>query len=133
MLHKEVVHRMAASPGGKIYGRLSVMLQARCAVKALFDIPPGAFFPPPKVDSTFVRLAPYSEPPVEIDDYGIFQHVVTQAFAQRRKTLRNSLRNVLTEQAIADCDIDPSLRAERLSVQEFARLANEACRVGKLG
>jgi 16S rRNA (adenine1518-N6/adenine1519-N6)-dimethyltransferase len=133
MLQKEVVDRMAASPGGKIYGRLSVMLQARCEVKALFDIPPGAFFPPPKVESTFVRLVPYESPPVEIDDYGIFQHVVTQAFSQRRKTLRNSLRNVLTEKAIADCGIDPGLRAERLSVEEFAKLANEACRIGKLG
>ncbi len=132
MLQKEVVDRMAASPGGKIYGRLSVMLQARCEVTPLFDIPPGAFFPPPKVVSSFVRLVPYAEPPVEIDDYRIFQHLVTQAFAQRRKTLRNSLRDVLTAQAIEEVGIDPGLRAERLSVEEFARLANAACKIGRL-
>jgi 16S rRNA (adenine1518-N6/adenine1519-N6)-dimethyltransferase len=130
MLQKEVVQRMAASPGGKTYGRLSVMLQALCRVTPLFEIPPGAFFPPPKVDSAFVRLVPFDEPPVQIDDPQLFQQVVTQAFAQRRKTLRNSLGKLLSAEAIEGAGIDPGLRAERLSVEEFARLANVACKTG---
>lgn len=130
MLQKEVVQRMAASPGGKTYGRLSVMLQAQCRVTPLFEIPPGAFHPPPKVDSAFVRLVPFDEPPVQIDDYGMFQQVVTQAFAQRRKTLRNSLGKLLTAEAIEAAGIDPGLRAERLDVEAFARLANMACTMG---
>ena len=130
MLQKEVVQRMAASPGGKTYGRLSVMLQAQCKVTKLFEIPPGAFNPPPKVDSAFVRLVPFDEPPVQIDDMGLFQQVVTQAFAQRRKTLRNSLGKLLSAEAIESAGIDPGLRAERLDVEAFARLANVACKMG---
>ncbi|VAX10223.1 SSU rRNA (adenine(1518)-N(6)/adenine(1519)-N(6))-dimethyltransferase [hydrothermal vent metagenome] len=124
MLQKEVVKRMAAEPGSKAYGRLSVMLQAKCMVIPLFDIGPGAFKPAPKVDSAFVRLQPHQKPPVQIDDYDIFTQVVTQAFAQRRKTLRNSLRELIDADSMQALGIDPTLRAERLSLDQFALLAN---------
>ncbi|OGT88104.1 MAG: 16S rRNA (adenine(1518)-N(6)/adenine(1519)-N(6))-dimethyltransferase [Gammaproteobacteria bacterium RIFOXYA12_FULL_61_12] len=124
MLQREVVERMAADPGGKDYGRLSVMLQAWCRVTHLFDIGPGAFNPPPKVHSAFVRLTPYPEPPHPIQDRNRFAQVVTAAFGQRRKTLRNALKGVLSAEQIESCGIDPGARAETLSVGDFARLAN---------
>jgi 16S rRNA (adenine1518-N6/adenine1519-N6)-dimethyltransferase len=126
MLQKEVVERMAAGPGSKIYGRLSVMLQALCKVEPLFDIGPGAFTPAPKVDSAFVRLIPFSSPPLKIEDQALFSQVVTQAFGQRRKTLRNSLRELISDEIFAAAEIDPALRAERLSLAEFVKLSNLA-------
>ncbi|MGD8914187.1 MAG: 16S rRNA (adenine(1518)-N(6)/adenine(1519)-N(6))-dimethyltransferase RsmA [Candidatus Thiodiazotropha sp.] len=126
MLQKEVVDRMAAQPGGKTYGRLSVMLQARAEVTSLFNIGPGAFNPPPKVESAFVRLLPLTPLPYQIDDWGLFSRLVNQAFSQRRKTLRNSLRKIVTADTIAAAGIDPGHRAEQLSVAEFANLANLA-------
>ncbi|WP_428610320.1 16S rRNA (adenine(1518)-N(6)/adenine(1519)-N(6))-dimethyltransferase RsmA [Sedimenticola sp.] len=128
MLQKEVVERMAAGPGSKTYGRLSVMMQAWCQVESLFEIGPGAFKPAPKVDSAIVRLIPYSEPPCRIDDATYFAQLVTSAFAQRRKTLRNSLGKLMDAELIGAAGIDPSLRAERLSLADFARLANLACK-----
>ena len=125
MLQKEVVERMAAAPGGRDYGRLSVMLQARCEVTPLFTIGPGAFQPPPKVDSAVVRLVPCAAP-LAIDDDAAFAHVVAAAFAQRRKTLRNGLRGLLTGEAIAALGIDPGTRAEQLPLEDFVRLANAA-------
>ncbi len=126
MLQKEVVERMAASPGTRQYGRLSVMLQYRCEVIPLFNINPGAFSPPPKVDSAFVRLLPYPRPPVQINDETVFEQLVRQAFAQRRKTLRNALRGMLEAEEISALGIDPVARAETLTVSEFAALANRA-------
>ncbi len=126
MLQKEVVARMAAEPGGKDYGRLSVMLQARCEVTPLFDIGPGAFRPAPKVESAFVRLLPHRKPPVRIDDPALFARLVTQAFAQRRKTLRNNLRELISPEAMLQLGIDPTRRAETLGLAEFAALANAA-------
>ncbi len=128
MLQKEVVERMAASPGSGAYGRLSVMLQYRCKVDMLFTIGPGAFNPPPKVDSAFVRLQPYPAPPVAVDDEQMFASVVRQAFAQRRKTLRNTLRELLDVNGISAAGVDPGARAETLSLNEFAALANRAAR-----
>jgi 16S rRNA (adenine1518-N6/adenine1519-N6)-dimethyltransferase len=128
MLQKEVVERMAARPGGKSYGRLSVMLQARCAVTRLFDVGPGAFRPPPKVDSSVVRLTPLVHPP-EIGDPGAFARVVAAAFSQRRKTLRNSLKGLLAEAEIAALGIDPSVRPEQLPLGDFVALARAACKV----
>ncbi len=124
MLQKEVVDRMAAEAGSKAYGRLSVMLQLKCDVMPLFDIGPGAFKPAPKVSSAFVRLQPHPKPVVQIDDYAVFSQVVTQAFAQRRKTLRNSLRELIDADAMQALGIDPVIRAERLTLDEFAALAN---------
>lgn len=124
MLQKEVVDRMAARPGGKTYGKLSVMLQAKCEITHLFDIGPGAFRPAPKVDSAFVQLRPYPEPPVQIQDHALFKQLVTLAFAQRRKTLRNSLREIIDADSMQSLGIDPGLRAERLELEEFAALAD---------
>jgi 16S rRNA (adenine1518-N6/adenine1519-N6)-dimethyltransferase len=124
MLQKEVVERLAATPGGKDYGRLSIMVQYYCRVEKLFSVPPGAFFPPPKVHSAVVRLTPYEIPPVTVSDISLLSKVVTQAFSQRRKTLRNTLKKLLDGEAIARLDIDPSRRPETLSLEEYARLTN---------
>ena len=95
MLQKEVVDRIAATPGGKTWGRLSVMVRYRCAVTPLFDVPPEAFRPAPRITSSVVRLVPHDEPPVSIPDSAQFDRIVATAFAQRRKTLRNSLRGLI--------------------------------------
>jgi 16S rRNA (adenine1518-N6/adenine1519-N6)-dimethyltransferase len=124
MLQKEVVERMAASPGSRQYGRLSIMLQYRCRVTPLFTIGPEAFDPPPKVDSAFVRLEPFEQPQVQVTDEVLFEKLVKQAFSQRRKTLRNTLRDMLDAGAMTALGIDPSARAETLAIQDFATLAN---------
>ncbi|MEO5341824.1 MAG: 16S rRNA (adenine(1518)-N(6)/adenine(1519)-N(6))-dimethyltransferase RsmA [Gammaproteobacteria bacterium SHHR-1] len=128
MLQKEVVQRMAAEPGGKDYGRLTVMLQARCRVSHLFDIGPAAFTPAPKVDSSLVRLAPYAQPPYPIADFGAFARLVSAAFSQRRKTLRNCLKGLLDEAQIRAAGVDPSARAETLDIGQFAQLAQLSAR-----
>jgi len=130
MLQKEVVERMAAGPGSGQYGRLSVMLQYRCRVSPLFSIGPDAFTPPPKVESAFVRLEPFAQPPVNVTDEAVFATVVRQAFAQRRKTLRNALRGLLDAEEISAAGIDPGLRAETLGLEAFAALADQAARQG---
>ncbi|MCK5639690.1 MAG: 16S rRNA (adenine(1518)-N(6)/adenine(1519)-N(6))-dimethyltransferase RsmA [Gammaproteobacteria bacterium] len=124
MLQNEVVNRLAAKPGGKEYGRLSVMVQFHCKVDKLFIVPPGAFNPPPKVNSAVVRLVPYLQAPVEVNDSDTFSLVVMKAFGQRRKTLRNNLKGLLNADLIQDCGIDPIRRGETLSLDEFAALAN---------
>lgn len=128
MLQREVVERMAATPGSGQYGRLSVMLQYRCRVFPLFDIGPGAFTPAPQVESSFVRLQPYARPPVEIHDAAVFTRLVQQAFGQRRKTLRNTLRGLLDADEIRQEGVDPAARAETLDLNAFAALANRAAR-----
>lgn len=124
MLQKEVVDRMAAAPGSKVYGRLSVMLQAWCEVTALFVVPPGAFRPPPKVDSAVVRLVPRDPATVGIDDPKHFADVVKAAFGQRRKTLRNALNGIVDEAGFAAAGVRSDLRAEQLDVADFIALAN---------
>jgi 16S rRNA (adenine1518-N6/adenine1519-N6)-dimethyltransferase len=124
MLQKEVVERLRAAPGGKDYGRLSVMIQYRCAVEKLFDVAPGAFTPPPKVDSAVVRLVPHAKSPVAVDDPTRFALLVRAAFASRRKTLRNNMRGLLTAEDLLAVGIDPVRRAETLSLAEFAALSN---------
>ncbi|KFN49293.1 16S rRNA (adenine(1518)-N(6)/adenine(1519)-N(6))-dimethyltransferase RsmA [Arenimonas composti] len=124
MLQKEVVDRMAAGPGSKVYGRLGVMLQAYCRVEALFDVPPGAFRPPPKVDSAVVRLVPKAADSVGIADHALFARVVRDAFGQRRKTIRNALQQVCDAAAITAAGLRPEARAEQLEVAEFVQLAN---------
>ena len=126
MLQKEVVERMAAGPGSKQYGRLSVMLQYRCRVSALFGIGAESFTPPPRVESAFVRLEPYDQLPVSVDSESVFTTLVRLAFSQRRKTLRNALRDLLDAEEIMKLGIDPSLRAEMLALKDFAALANLA-------
>ena len=124
MLQKEVVDRMAAAPGSKVYGRLSVMLQAWCEVTALFVVPPGAFRPPPKVDSAVVRLVPRDPATVGIHDPKHFADVVKAAFGQRRKTLRNALNGIVDEAGFAAAGVRNDLRAEQLDVADFIALAN---------
>jgi 16S rRNA (adenine1518-N6/adenine1519-N6)-dimethyltransferase len=123
MLQKEVVDRMAAEPGSDDYGRLTVMLSPWVKVQSLFDIGPQAFRPPPKVMSSVVRLIPHLAPPFAITDHVKFAQLVSAAFSQRRKTLRNALKNLLTADDITACGIDPVLRAEVLPPEAFARLA----------
>lgn len=123
MLQKEVVDRICAEPGSKKYGRLSVMMQYFCETEWLFDVPPESFEPAPKVMSAIVRLMPHAQPPVAVGDFQHFSQLVTHAFSQRRKTIRNSLKNFITEQAITALGIDANLRAESLSLAEFALLS----------
>jgi 16S rRNA (adenine1518-N6/adenine1519-N6)-dimethyltransferase len=125
MLQKEVVDRMAASPGGSDYGRLSVMIQYHCQVQPLFRIGPGAFNPAPKVDSAFVRLTPWTTLPVTVDDYEQFKNLVRQAFSQRRKMLRNTLKTLLDENAIRAAGVDPGIRPENVTLEQYAALAEK--------
>jgi 16S rRNA (adenine1518-N6/adenine1519-N6)-dimethyltransferase len=123
MLQKEVVERMCAAAGDEAYGRLTVALAARCEVAHLFDVGPGAFNPPPKIDSAVVRLRPRA-PDFVIDDLARFDRLVAQAFSQRRKTLSNALKGLCDAGQIRAAGIDPGIRAERLHPRDFARLAN---------
>jgi len=125
MLQKEVVERMAAPPGSKTYGRLSVMLQLRCTVEPLFGVPPGAFRPPPKVDSAIVRLTPLPAAALPDVDMRLIERVVKAAFGQRRKTLGNALRDVATTTQIEAAGIDPRTRAEQLAPAAFVALARQ--------
>lgn len=130
MLQKEVVDRMAAEPGSKTYGRLSVMLQAVCRVTPLFDVPPGAFTPPPKVDSAVVRLVPRPLGDAGVKDAAHFARTVAAAFSQRRKTLRNSLSTVCDAEAIRAAGIDPGARAEAVPVEAYVTLSNQLIAAG---
>jgi 16S rRNA (adenine1518-N6/adenine1519-N6)-dimethyltransferase len=123
MLQKEVVDRMVAPPGSKTYGRLSVMLQVRYRLTKLFDVPRGAFNPPPKVTSAIVRMVPRSAAELPQIDFGCFGRVVAAAFNQRRKILRNALGDVAGEEAFRAAGVDPLARAETLAVDDFVRLA----------
>lgn len=125
MLQKEVVDRMAAQPDSKDYGRLTVMLAPWLKVEPLFDIGPEAFRPPPKVMSTVVRLTPHAALPFALPDPDAFARVVSAAFSQRRKTLRNALGGLLSAEQIVAAGIDPGLRAEVLSPASFAALAQQ--------
>lgn len=124
MLQKEVVDRICASPGSKSYGRLSIMMQYYCATECLFEVPPEAFTPAPKVNSAIVRLTPHQTPPVVVNDIKQMHNIITQAFSYRRKTLRNALKTLLPEAIIIDLGIDPIRRPETLSLAEFASLSN---------
>jgi 16S rRNA (adenine1518-N6/adenine1519-N6)-dimethyltransferase len=124
MLQREVVDRMAARPSSAAYGRLSVMLQYRFAITKLFDVKPGAFRPPPKVDSAFVRLAPLSSAILHARDEGGLARVVTAAFTKRRKQLRNALAELIGEADLRALGIDPKLRPENLAVADYVAIAN---------
>jgi 16S rRNA (adenine1518-N6/adenine1519-N6)-dimethyltransferase len=127
MLQKEVVDRMAALPDSEHYGRLTVMLAPWLRVEPLFDIGPGAFRPPPRVVSTFVRLTPHAEP-LQIEQPRCYQNVVAAAFSQRRKTLRNALKPILSQEEIRAAGIDPAARAETIPAAGFAALAAQLAR-----
>ena len=124
MLQKEVVDRMAASPGSKAYGRLGIMLGCHFQIDALFDVDRQAFEPPPDVTSSVVRLAPLPAGTYEIGSEERLSRLVAQAFSQRRKTIRNSLRKVVDEATLESVGIDPGLRPEAISIADYVRLAN---------
>ncbi len=124
MLQKEVVERMVAEPGDADFGRLSVMLQYRFWLEWLIDVPPESFDPAPKVDSAVVRLIPKPASELAARDPARFARVVQQAFSQRRKMLRNTLKGTLDEAGFSALGIDPTRRAEDIPVADYVRLAN---------
>ena len=124
MLQKEVVTRLVAAPNSKDYGRLSVMAQYYCQIIPVLEVPPTSFKPAPKVDSAVVKLIPYQQKPYPVNDVKILSRVTTEAFNQRRKTIRNSLSNMFTAEQLAQLNIDPNLRAENLTVEQYCQLAN---------
>jgi 16S rRNA (adenine1518-N6/adenine1519-N6)-dimethyltransferase len=128
MLQREVVARMTAQPGTPDYGRLTVMLQAKFAVRRLFVVPPGAFSPAPKVDSAVARLTPLGGMKPVIGDEALFARIVAAAFGQRRKTLRNALATICGEAVLADAGIDPKARGETLGIGDYVRLADAVSR-----
>ncbi len=124
MLQKEVVDRMAASPGSKAFGRLTIMLGCYFDIDALFDVDRLAFDPPPAVTSAFVRLRPRPDASVRIDDSRLLSSLVAAAFSMRRKTLRNALKAHATEKDLHALDIDPGLRPENIAISDWVALAN---------
>lgn len=122
MLQKEVVERMVAEPGSKTYGRLSVMLQWRYRMDLLFIVPPEAFDPPPKVESAIVRMIPLAQPLA--CDAATLERVVTKAFSQRRKVIRNCLSGMFSENELLDAGVDPQARPEAVPLEQFVALAN---------
>ncbi|MFI9654454.1 16S rRNA (adenine(1518)-N(6)/adenine(1519)-N(6))-dimethyltransferase RsmA [Guyparkeria sp. GHLCS8-2] len=125
MVQREVGNRLAASAGDSAYGRLSVLTAMHAEVEHLFDVPPEAFNPPPKVDSSVIRITPRSEPLVPPAEQPHFERLVTAAFAQRRKTLRNNLKPLMPASTIEASGIDPSLRAQALDIPAFLALARQ--------
>lgn len=124
MLQREVVERLAATPGSKYWGRLGVMTQFLCEVEHLFDVPPEAFYPPPKVQSAVVRLTPNSMSPFPDVDRADLARIVTQAFSQRRKTLRNNFKGALHDADWEALAIDPTARAETLTIKDFIAITH---------
>ena len=124
MLQKEVAERLAAPANSDDYGRLSVMMQYHCQVDLLFNVGKNAFHPPPKVESSIVRLTPHRAYPCVANDYALFASIVKQAFGQRRKTLRNSLRDLVDAESWERMPVRSDLRAENLSVKDFVAICN---------
>jgi 16S rRNA (adenine1518-N6/adenine1519-N6)-dimethyltransferase len=132
MFQRELVERIAATPGSKAFGRLSVMIQVYCRAEPLFFIGPEAFTPAPRVDSAFLRLTPHRPMPHAVLDPRFLSRLVAQAFAQRRKTLRNSLKGLVDTDLLEAHGVHPGQRAEELSVETFVQLANAACKTSRL-
>jgi 16S rRNA (adenine1518-N6/adenine1519-N6)-dimethyltransferase len=124
MLQKEVVERMAAVPGSKRYGRLTIMLGCHLQVVHLFDVPPAAFSPPPKVMSSVVRMRPVPQPAFDIQDAALLEKIVKQAFSRRRKTLRNALDGLADAEIIRSSGLDSSQRPEQIPIEGWVNLAN---------
>ncbi|MGC8698020.1 MAG: 16S rRNA (adenine(1518)-N(6)/adenine(1519)-N(6))-dimethyltransferase RsmA, partial [Halothiobacillus sp.] len=129
MLQKEVALRLAASPGSRDYGRLSIMVQAIAQVELLFIVPPEAFNPPPKVDSAIVQISPRPQPRVGAALRPVFAELVALAFAHRRKTLQNNLKHRLPTSTIIAAGLEPSIRAEQVSIDEFIHLSQTTQRL----
>lgn len=124
MLQKEVVKRLCAAPNSKAYGRLTIMAQYFCQVMPVLEVPPTAFKPAPKVDSAVVRLIPHKALPHPVKDLYWLNRVCSQAFNQRRKTLRNALSTLFSPENLTALGVDLNARAENLSIADYARLAN---------
>jgi 16S rRNA (adenine1518-N6/adenine1519-N6)-dimethyltransferase len=124
MLQKEVVERMVAMPSTPAYGRLSVMLQYHLQMEYLITVPPEAFEPAPKVESAFVRCVPHATLPFVAKDTALFAKIVMAAFGQRRKTIRNTLKDFLNDDDFAQLSLNPQLRAENLTVKSFVEISN---------
>jgi len=124
MLQKEVVERMEAEPGSKRYGRLSVMVQYYCQVRSLFLVPASSFTPAPKVESAIVRLQPHREKPHHAKDEELFSKLVTTAFNHRRKTLRNAVKEMVTEEQLIEAGVSPNVRPETIGLEQFVAIAN---------
>ncbi len=124
MLQKEVVNRLCAGPNCKAYGRLTVMAQYYCKVIPVLEVPPSAFKPAPKVDSAVVRLEPYDVPPFPAKSLKVLNQVCSMAFNQRRKTIRNGLRDLLSAEQLQEIGIDVTKRAENITVEEYVNIAN---------
>lgn len=132
MLQREVVERLVAAPGGKDYGRLTLMVRLECESEKLFEVGAGAFRPAPRVTSALVRLRVRRQPVVLLSDRAAFAALVRHLFSRRRKTLRNSLRGRLGEAALEALGIDPKARPETLDLDAFAALANALHEVGRM-
>lgn len=122
MLQKEVVDRMAAGVGDSAYGRLGIMIQYHCRVEPLFPVPPTAFNPPPKVDSAIVRLVPHTTKPITTQCPKSLSKLVTTAFNQRRKTIRNALKSLVDDALLEQAGINPEQRPEQISLEKYAKL-----------
>lgn len=133
MLQKEVVERLASDPNTPAYGRLGIMAQYYCKVEPLFVVKPGSFSPAPKVDSAIVRLSPYDELPYPATDIKMFERVVREAFNMRRKTIRNTLKNLATAEQLEGIGIDTGLRPENLSLPDYVKIANYLTNLEKSG
>lgn len=127
MLQKEVVNRLVAGPNSKAYGRLSVMAQYYCQIIPVLEVPPTAFRPAPKVDSAVVRLIPHATIPYPVNDMRTLSRLTTEAFNQRRKTIRNSLGHLFKPEQLTELGLDLNMRAENISVEQYCRLANWLC------
>lgn len=122
MVQKEVADRLVATPDDSNHGRLSVMLQAQCNAEILFDIGPDAFSPPPKVNSSILRIVPLEKPALPAADLKAFSQLVKTGFSQRRKTLNNNFKGILSKQQIEQAGINPQVRAQTLSVDAWVDL-----------
>ncbi|HMZ69988.1 MAG TPA: 16S rRNA (adenine(1518)-N(6)/adenine(1519)-N(6))-dimethyltransferase RsmA [Pseudomonadales bacterium] len=124
LLQKEVVDRLAAAPASADYGRLSVMVQYHCLIEPLFDVPPEAFSPPPRVDSRVVRITPLRQRPVQARDERRLAEVVRVAFTQRRKKIRNALESLIDGNRLQQIGIDPALRPDQLDLRDFVAISD---------
>lgn len=122
MLQLEVVERMAAKPGSKSYGRLSIMVQYYCQVEKLFNVPASAFSPAPKVESAIVKLTPLQQTSNDLESPVQLTNLLRQAFAQRRKTLRNNLSGLISAEELENLGINPGLRPENLSLDDYVKI-----------
>lgn len=125
MLQKEVAERIVAGANEAHYGRLSIMVQYYCQAELLFDVPPDAFFPPPKVTSSIIKLTPYHQLPMRAKNYNFFADLVKHAFGQRRKTIRNSLKTIVSDEMWEQLNFDAKTRPENISLQAFIALSND--------